>query len=80
MNQPEKEMLKDRYAEFADRYDRFFDAFGKYGTDEAQFFRDLKDRFKLRTILDCACGTGRHLPLFVSLGLQVTASDYSLPC
>jgi ubiquinone/menaquinone biosynthesis C-methylase UbiE len=32
---------------------------------------------KVRTVLGCACGTGRDLAFFHSLGLEVSGSDIS---
>jgi SAM-dependent methyltransferase len=42
-----------------------------------KFFRQLFTHNNVRTVLDCAYGTGRYLPLFHSLGCQVTVSDIS---
>jgi SAM-dependent methyltransferase len=43
----------------------------------AAFFQKLFSRHKVHSVLDCACGTGRHLPLFHSLGCEVVGSDIS---
>jgi glycine/sarcosine N-methyltransferase len=67
----------DRYADFADRYDLFFGQFGEYSDQEVDFYRQLFSRHQVKSVLDCACGTGRHLALFKSLGCQVEASDFS---
>jgi glycine/sarcosine N-methyltransferase len=67
----------DRYADFAERYDL---ASGPPGEPELQlvgFFRRLFAEHGVHTILDCACGTGRHLLLFRSLGCEVQGSDAS---
>jgi glycine/sarcosine N-methyltransferase len=73
--QGKKKMGQDLYSGFADRYDLFFD-----GSDDrvrTEFFRRLYLQNKTRSILDCACGTGRELLMFHSLGLEVCGSDIS---
>ena len=70
-------MTDDLYAGFADRYDLFHGEYGQHDPEQVSFFRELFARHGARTILDCACGTGRHLHLFHTLGCQVTGSDIS---
>ena len=70
-------MTHDPYAGFAARYDLFAGGFGQHAPDEVRFFRQLFDHHYVRTILDCACGTGQHLHLLHALGLDVTGSDLS---
>lgn len=70
-------MSHDPYADFAGRYDLFDGEFGQHDAEEAGFFRRVFARYQVRSVLDCACGTGRHLPLFHALGLTVTGSDLS---
>ena len=70
-------MTDDLYAEFADRYDLFHGEFGQHDPEQVSFFQQLFGRYEVRTILDCACGTGQHLHLFHTLGCQVTGSDIS---
>ena len=68
----------DQYAGMAERYDLFFaEPFGEYGEERAAFFRRLFQESGTRSVLDCACGTGRDLPLFHALGLEVVGSDIS---
>jgi glycine/sarcosine N-methyltransferase len=67
----------DPYAEFAERYDLFHRSFDEQNPERVEFFRTIFSRNKVRTVLDCACGTGRDLALFHSLGLQVWGSDLS---
>lgn len=64
---------RDGYSEIADRYDRFYEEDPKI----LAFFKDLVDRHQIRSVLDCACGTGRELLIFHSLGCDVTGSDIS---
>ena len=70
-------MTRDPYAGFAERYDLFHGEFGQHNPTEVGFFAELFARHQVETVLDCACGTGRHLHLFHSLGYQVTGSDLS---
>lgn len=70
-------METDAYADFADRYDLFFGPFGEHDPAVVDFFRRLFAQGNVRSVLDCACGTGRELPLFHSLGVEVVGSDIS---
>jgi len=67
----------DPYEGFAERYDLFFGPFDQYEPKKAEFFRTLFAHHHVRTVLDCACGTGRDLYLFHSLGCEVFGSDIS---
>ena len=62
----------DRYDGLADRYDLF-----PQDPAEGEFFRRLFARNQVTSVLDCACGTGRDLMLFHSLGCKVVGSDLS---
>lgn len=68
---------QDLYAGFAERYDLFPSRFNLHDEDAIGFFRRLFAENGVRTLLDCACGTGRDLLLFYSLGCEVTGSDVS---
>lgn len=70
-------MAADEYEDFAERYDLFFGESIEQDPEVVEFFRTLFARHGVRTALDCACGTGRDLPLFHSLGLDVVGSDVS---
>jgi len=68
---------QDPYVDFAARYDAFErGAEGDHAARDA-FFRELFADHGVRSILDCACGTGSDLLRFRSLGLDVTGSDVS---
>lgn len=69
--------LHDPYEGLADRYDLFYGGLGQYSADMVEFYRSLLEQHHVRQVLDCACGTGRHLPLFQTLGCEVTGSDLS---
>jgi glycine/sarcosine N-methyltransferase len=70
-------MAQDPYHGFAGRYDRFGGEFGRHDPGAVAFFRALFQEHQVRTALDCACGTGRDLPLFLELGCRVVGSDLS---
>jgi glycine/sarcosine N-methyltransferase len=70
-------MSSDDYEGFAERYDLFYGSFGQHSPAEAAFFQELFAENNVRTVLDCACGTGRHLHLFHSHRLEVVGSDIS---
>jgi glycine/sarcosine N-methyltransferase len=70
-------MTHDLYEGFADRYDLFFSRFGEHDPVAIEFFRQLFTENQVRSVLDCACGTGHDLVLFHSLGCQVVGSDIS---
>ena len=70
-------MARDPYKDFAERYDLFFPNFEEHDPDKTEFFRKLFDDNGVRSVLDCACGTGRDLYLFHTLGLNVCGADRS---
>ncbi len=67
----------DPYAGLAERYDRFHGPFGQHNPREVAFFRALVHENRLQRVLDCACGTGRHLHLMHTLGCKVIGADLS---
>ena len=70
-------MSHDPYEGFAERYDLFYGEFGEHDPAVVGFFRRLFEHHRVHSVLDCACGTGRDLVLFHSLGCQVVGSDIS---
>jgi len=70
-------MAHDTYENFAERYDLFFDKFDRHDPERRAFFRKLFTENQVLNALDCACGTGRDLHLFHSLGCEVYGSDIS---
>lgn len=69
--------MDDLYAGFAERYDLFFGGFDKHGPAKVEFFQRLFEQHGVKTVLDCACGTGSDLCLFRRLGCAVRGSDIS---
>ena len=66
-------MIEDPYKDLAERYDWM--KLSNPARDE--FFRQLFANHNVATVLDCACGTGRDIILFDSLGCDVHGSDLS---
>lgn len=70
-------MTDDVYAGIAARYDRFHGRFCEHAEQQVAFFEAKFAEYGVRSVLDCACGTGHHLHLFHTLGLEVAGSDLS---
>ena len=70
-------MTHDLYADFAERYDLSFGQSDQPDPSTVEFFRELFTANAVHTVLDCACGTGRHLRVFHSLGCEIFGSDLS---
>lgn len=70
-------MKKDLYEGFAERYDLTPGTLDDNDPQMVEFFRRLFFENGVQSVLDCACGTGRHLLLFHSLGCEVSGSDVS---
>ena len=66
-------MTQDQYKKFAERYDWM----KQENPTRQDFFRKLFTANSIATLLDCACGTGRDLLMFRSMGLKVFGSDLS---
>ncbi len=64
------------FDDLSDIYDAIVD-WPKRLAHEGPFYRRLFERHKVRSVLDVACGTGRHAAMFQSWGLQVEAADVS---
>ncbi|NPV07910.1 MAG: class I SAM-dependent methyltransferase [Anaerolineae bacterium] len=70
-------MPEDLYEGFAERYDLFLGEFGVHDEVVVSFYRRLFQEHKVHRLLDCACGTGHDLTLFLQLGCDVVGSDIS---
>jgi glycine/sarcosine N-methyltransferase len=64
------------YDRFAAGYDLMTDWEARLES-EAGFLRQVFERFQVRSVLDAACGTGRHAMEFARWGLEVTGTDLS---
>lgn len=71
-----KMKYEDEYNDWAQDYDKF----GKI-TDisfkEQEFLNNVFKLYNVKTVLDCACGTGTHLYMLTKLGYRICGSDYS---
>lgn len=70
-------MNTDLYEDFAGRYDLIPGRFDDNDPIKVEFFRRIFSENYVESVLDCACGTGRHLLLFHDLGCEVWGSDVS---
>ena len=70
-------MALDQYKDFADRYDLFHGRFENHNPLAVTFFKTLFTENNIHSVLDCACGTGKDLHLFHTLGYEVVGSDIS---
>jgi len=64
------------YEEFAEKYDKLVPLEGRLKR-ESGFFQKLFSENKVRTVLDCACGTGHHVIMLSRMGYKVKGSDLS---
>ena len=64
---------RDRYARIAETYDLMLPD----QPARRKFFALVFARNKVKSVLDCACGTGIDLSWFSALGLETTGSDLS---
>jgi SAM-dependent methyltransferase len=67
-------MMEDAFEGIAADYDRMFPR--DICADRA-LLRSLFEKRGVERVLDCACGTGIHLPLLLEDGFHVTGSDLS---
>ena len=66
-------MAEDPFEKFAEHYDRMV----QEEPDRVEFFRAVFEKHGVKSVLDCACGTGDDLIMVYNLGLQVCGSDTS---
>ena len=66
-------MGTDKYSDIAETYDHMLFE----NTEKENFFVKTFHRCNVKSILDCACGTGKDLLFFKSLQYDVTGSDIS---
>lgn len=64
------------FQNMTDIYDAMID-WPKRLAHEAPFYRQLFEEHHVRSVLDAACGTGRHAAMFHAWGLQVEGADLS---
>lgn len=66
----------DFYEEFVDKYDRLVSLENRIER-ESNFFKRIFSDNNVKTVLDCACGTGHHVIMFQQMGYVATGSDLS---
>jgi len=69
-------MSRDVFNDVTDVYEAMID-WPKRLANEGRFFRRLFERIGVRSVVDVACGTGRHAAMFHSWGLRVEGADIS---
>jgi SAM-dependent methyltransferase len=66
----------EHFDDLTDVYEAMVD-WPKRLANEEPFYRRLVDRLAARSVVDVACGTGRHAQMFHSWGLTVEGADIS---
>lgn len=66
---------REFYDSFANKYDLMVSD-RRYDKD-LPFFLTIFKKHNVRSILDCSCGTGKHIARFSKAGFEVTGSDIS---
>ena len=69
-------MTDTPFDDLTDVYEAMID-WPKRLAHEEPFYRCLFERLEARSVVDVACGTGRHAAMFHSWGLRVEGSDIS---
>ncbi len=64
------------YEDFIDKYDILVSWENRYNR-ETDFFKTVFQQFRIKSVLDCACGTGQHVIIFNEMGLDSYGSDLS---
>lgn len=66
----------DHYEKMARDYDKF-GPIEDIDPKESGFFQRIFEQYGVKSVLDCACGTGKHLYMLGKLGVKVHGSDIS---
>lgn len=64
------------YEKFANKYDDMV-SFENRVSREANFYDSVFKKYNIKTVLDCACGTGHHVIMLKRMGYNVHGSDLS---
>ena len=56
-------IVAENYAKIAERYDLFYEHFDQHNPVEVEFFEKTFRDHRVRSVLDCACGTETPLPV-----------------
>jgi len=69
-------IYKDEYESWAENYD-LFGEIETVNEAERDFLHSILSENGVKSVLDCACGTGQHLLMLSALGYRMAGSDYS---
>lgn len=64
------------YDKFVDKYDVLV-SYENRVNREAKFYDMIFKKYKVKTVLDCACGTGHHVMMLKHMAYDVKGSDLS---
>ncbi|UCD84187.1 MAG: class I SAM-dependent methyltransferase [Deltaproteobacteria bacterium] len=64
------------YEDFVEKYDLLVSWENRFKR-EHKFFNTLLSKYQIKSILDCACGTGQHVVMFHQMGIIAKGSDLS---
>ena len=72
--------MENQSTEFYDRFASKYDVMisDKRYDEDLPFFNSIFKRHNVKSILDCSCGTGKHVIKFSQLGFDATGSDVSI--
>ncbi len=72
--------MENHSAEFYDRFASKYDVMvsDKRYDEVLPFFNSIFKKHKVKSILDCSCGTGKHVTRFSQSGFEATGSDVSI--
>lgn len=72
--------MGNKSGEFYDRFASKYDVMvsDKRYDKQLPFFNNIFKKHNVKSILDCSCGTGKHVIRFSQLGFEATGSDVSI--
>ena len=72
--------MKNQSREFYDRFASKYDVMisDKRYDEDLPFFNSIFKKHGVKSVLDCSCGTGKHVIKFSQLGFEATGSDVSI--
>jgi ubiquinone/menaquinone biosynthesis C-methylase UbiE len=72
--------MENQSSEFYDRFASKYDVMisDKRYDEDLPFFNSIFKKHNVKSILDCSCGTGKHVIKFSQLGFEATGSDISI--
>ena len=72
--------MENQSTEFYDRFASKYDVMisDKRYDEDLPFFNSIFKKHGVKSVLDCSCGTGKHVIKFSQLGFEATGSDVSI--